>query len=156
MRTLLIWLSVPAALVVVVVVAVGAYFWWDARVSPDISGRIVIYGLAAPEPGESCRTGWAYPDIYGGASAGAHDGETFERLGYGEIAEGNWVDGACIFLFSISNVDNAESYEISIGSLGMHRLIISRKELEERNWHVQFVFGRPPRIRAPDATPVVW
>jgi hypothetical protein len=150
LRLLLKWVALSLAglvgLALLATAVLFTYIWWDARVSPDLEGRIVIYGLRAPEPGEPCRTGWAliYADIYAGASAQAHDAKSGHLVGYGSIDEGAWVDGACVFPFAIPNVDDAESYRISLGSLGLHSLTISREELKRRDWRVQLVLGKPP------------
>ena len=107
-----------------------------------IRGTFTLVDSGVEKIGSYCSGTGGYSDIEAGLKVKVTN-EKGTILAISELGDNNW-DGEyssikCVFPFVVKNVPNAKFYSIEVGRRGS--LEYSRKELEKRNWRVDFKLG---------------
>lgn len=111
--------------------------------SHTISGTMTVVDSSAYSSdgaGEPCSPGGGYDDISAGIQVVVRD-ESRTTLSTGNLSSGRRVRDACEFSFSVSDVEDAAFYEVTMGSDSRGGLQYSRDEMDENGWTVALSLG---------------
>ena len=124
------------AIAVVVSVLSGGVGGSDAR---TLTGELVLTdsGGYSDDYG-SCTGSGGYDDIRAGALVVVRDGGG-ETLATSSLDDGEESGGACVFSFEVTDVPDADFYEVEVSHRG--GLTWSQQELDDEGWDVALSLG---------------